>query len=96
MLKYQCPFCNIQLSKKEMQFHVGIPLCMEQRTLTSPNAELPHPIEKLRTPVSPLYLEYFGVRGMKNLLSEMIRRMGYGTSQEPLELEKYVDHSEDV
>lgn len=94
---FRCPFCEISLEKKEMQFHVGIPLCKAMALLTTKTELTEHPIKQMRVPVSKLYLQYFGKAGMRKLEAYMWERMGYNHPDEnkPIDLPSFIDHSED-
>lgn len=83
------------MEKEEMQFHVGIPLCMELR---KKNAKM----TKLETmggtvPVRELEVEYFGTKGLRGLMAYQIQRLTLGHPDEgkPIPIESFVDHSED-
>lgn len=94
--KYVCPFCDEQLPKEKMQFHVGIPLCMEQRKRKAKQVELKSVIGGT-FPVPKLDYEYFGNRGIRNLMAYQVDRltMGHPDEGKPIDLESFIDHSED-
>jgi len=90
-MKYKCPFCDTVLPKDEMQFHVGIPLCMEIRKTKSLTEVLSHPIKEFAIPVPKLDLEYFGEKNLRVLIKVIFDRMTYGhpDADKPFELEKF-------
>ena len=96
MTEFRCPFCDVQLPKKEMQFHVGIPLCMELRKRKAKQKELKSAIGS-SFDVPSLDYEYFGNRGIRNLLAYQMDRltMGHPDEGKPIDLESFIDHSED-
>jgi Zn finger protein HypA/HybF involved in hydrogenase expression len=93
---FRCPFCEISLEKKEMRFHVGIPLCMALRKRKAKQKELKAAIGGT-FPVPLLDYEYFGNRGIRNLMAYQMDRltMGHPDEGNPIKLEEFVDHSED-
>ena len=93
---FRCPFCGVVLEEREMQFHVGIPLCMELRKRKGKQVELKAAIGGT-FPVPALDYEYFGNRGIRDLMSYTIQRhtMGHPDEGKPIKLEEFVDHSED-
>jgi len=94
--EFRCPFCGVILEKKEMQFHVGIPLCMELRKRKGKQKELKAAIGGT-FPVPLLDYEYFGNRGIRDLMAYQMDRltMGHPDQGKPIKLEEFVDHSED-
>ena len=87
---FRCPFCGVVLEEREMQFHVGIPLCMEARKAQASSEEIPGAFGPI--PISGLKYRYFGKKGIQKLLMAALKH-GYGDP--PLILEGFVDHSED-
>ena len=96
-MKYRCPFCDKAMGKKEMQFHVGIPLCMNLRKAKAETIELKIVLPNQNPDIPKLDYEYFGDRGIRNLMIYQFQRLTLGHPDEgkPIDLESFVDHSED-
>jgi len=94
--EYRCPFCDEILPKREMQFHVAIPLCMRIREEKAPSVIIEGVHPALQTNVPKIDIEYYGPMGIRKLLVYAIQRSTFGhpDAGKPIDLESFVDHSE--
>jgi len=89
---FKCPFCDIELTKDEMRFHVGIPLCMDIRKQKVPMEIVKNQVtSKLDIPVGKLDLEYYGEENVRKLIAYMWDRtkMLHPDEGKPFPLEKF-------
>lgn len=95
--EFRCPFCDVVLEKKEMQFHVGYPLCKTLALKQDRTVEMDHPFAGFRTQVREIKMEYHGQAGMRKLLAYMWDRSTFNHPDKgkPIPLEEFIDHSED-
>ena len=89
-MNYRCPWCDKELPREEMKFHVGVPLCMDVRKDKAGTTEIHGGYKPV--PVDGIKYRYFGRKGIEKLIDASLAH-GYGDP--PLVLEDYVDHSED-
>jgi len=94
-IKYRCPFCGKTMSKKEMQYHVGIPLCMKLRKKNTKTTKLVTMGGTI--PVRELEFEYFGAKGLRDLMAYQLQRLtlGHPDDSKSIDMKSFVDHSED-
>lgn len=94
---YRCPFCDKELPRKQMQFHVGYPLCKTLALKQNRTVEMNHPLMACRVPVKEIMMEYHGQAGMRKLLLYMFERtaINHPDRGKPISLENFRDHSEE-
>jgi len=94
--KYKCPFCDVELKKRDMQFHVGVPLCMKLREEKAKTELSYSPHKAFQIPIPKLDMEYYGQVGIEKLLTYMFERATFGhpDAGKPVDLANFVDHTD--